>query len=155
MSACTLHPQCACTCILSVHAHATLVHACTWHPQCACTCILSVHAHATPVRACTCILTVCMHMHPHCVHAHAPRPQRGHPRKRARISSQGDPERLNTQQHFLAKRQPQECVVCSSPSVGERHRSVFYCKTCPSHPSLCPVNCFELYHTKENYHVTY
>ena len=41
-----------------------------------------------------------------------PRPGPGRPRKHARSSSLGDPERLNTQQHFTSKRQePQECAL--------------------------------------------
>ena len=83
-----VHPQCACTCILSVHAHASSLRACTCLP----TACMHMHhhctyAHATPcvhahasslcactcisLCACTCILTAHMNMHPHCVHAHA------------------------------------------------------------------------------------
>lgn len=29
-----------------------------------------------------------------------------------------------------------------------RRKTVYYCKTCPAEPGLCPVPCFELYHTK-------
>ena len=80
-----------------------------------------------------------------------PRPGPGRPRKRPRQSSSGDPERLNGRPHFLAKRQSRECVVCSDPASGERHRTLYYCKTCSSQPSLCPDTCFELYHTEEHY----
>lgn len=29
-----------------------------------------------------------------------------------------------------------------------RGKTSFYCKTCSGEPSLCPVPCFELYHTR-------
>lgn len=29
-----------------------------------------------------------------------------------------------------------------------RRRTSYYCKTCSGEPSLCPVPCFELYHTR-------
>lgn len=29
-----------------------------------------------------------------------------------------------------------------------RRRTLYYCKTCSGEPSLCPVPCFELYHTR-------
>lgn len=77
-----------------------------------------------------------------------PRPRIGRPRKRAHPDS-GDPERLNGKLHLLDKRQQRECVVCSNS--GERHRTIYYCKTCLDSPSLCPGNCFERYHTLTNY----
>ena len=80
-----------------------------------------------------------------------PCPGLGRPRKRPCQSSIRDPERLNGQTHFLGKRQSRECVVCSSPTSGERRRTLYYCKTCSSQPSLCPDICFEAYHTKEYY----
>ncbi|KAK2826358.1 hypothetical protein Q5P01_020572 [Channa striata] len=33
-------------------------------------------------------------------------------------------------------------------SVTSRSQTLFYCKTCSGEPSLCPVPCFELYHTR-------
>lgn len=29
-----------------------------------------------------------------------------------------------------------------------KNQTSYYCKTCSGEPSLCPVPCFELYHTK-------
>ena len=78
-----------------------------------------------------------------------PRPGLGRPRKRPRQSSIRDPERLNGQTHFLGKRQSRECVVCSGPTSGERRRTLYFCKTCSSQPSLCPDICFEAYRTEE------
>ena len=79
-----------------------------------------------------------------------PRPRVGRPRKRSHPDT--DPERLNGHLHLLGKRQQRDCVVCSSQSAsGNRHRSTYYCKTCPNNPSLCPDECFERYHTLHNY----
>ena len=58
----------------------------------------------------------------------------------------GDTERLNRRPHFLAKREQHQCVVCSTPQ--KRRRSSFFCKTCPSNPTLCPDTCHEKYHTQ-------
>ena len=79
------------------------------------------------------------------------RPGLRRPRKRPRQSSIRDPERLNGRTHFLGKRQSRECVVCSSPTSGERRRTLYYCKTCSSQPSLYPDICFKAYHTEEHY----
>ena len=79
-----------------------------------------------------------------------PRPRVGRPRKRSHPDR--DPERLNGHLHLLGKRQQRDCVVCSRQSAsGNRHRSIYYCKTCPDNPSLCPDRCFERYHTLRNY----
>ena len=43
-----------------------------------------------------------------------------------------------------------DCVVCSDRQ-GKRHQTLFICKTCKVH--LCPVPCFERYHTLVNYKV--
>ena len=61
----------------------------------------------------------------------------------------GDTERLNRRQHFLGKREQRQCVVCSTHQ--KRHRSSFFCKTCPSNPTLCPDACNEKYHTEVNF----
>ena len=79
-----------------------------------------------------------------------PRPQVGRPRKRSHPDI--DPERLNGHLHLLGKCQQRDCVVCSRQSAsGNRHRSIYYCKTCPDNPSLCPDRCFERYHSLRNY----
>ena len=79
-----------------------------------------------------------------------PRRRVGRPRKRSHPDS-SDPERLDGKLHLLDKRQQRRCVVCGTSRSGERHRSVYFCKTCPDNPSLCPGTCFERYHTLNNY----
>ncbi len=83
-----------------------------------------------------------------------PRPRIGRPKKRSHPSAT-DPERLNGQLHLLSKRQQRECVVCSQPGNADRHRTVYYCKTCRDNPTLCPASCFERYHTLPNYKLHY
>ena len=72
-------------------------------------------------------------------------------RERPRMSRHGDPERLNQRPHFMERGLQRDCVVCSHQFRGSRHRTTFYCKTCPSHPPLCPASCFERYHTLQTY----
>ena len=75
-------------------------------------------------------------------------PARGPGRRRAshRQAGMGDPDRLNSQPHFLDRDGggPRD-VVCSHQSRGQRHRTSFFCKSCRSHPPLC--------HTLDNYRV--
>ena len=81
----------------------------------------------------------------------APERHRGKPfaRHLSDTSAIVDPERLNRKPHFLSKREQRQCVVCSTPQ--KRRRSAFYCKTCHSHPTLCPDICHERYHTLANF----
>ena len=65
----------------------------------------------------------------------------GRPRKRPRVSEAG-PERLNKRLHLLDQRTQRQCVVCHA--AGRKIRPVYYCKTCPDMPQLCPTEC---YHT--------
>lgn len=75
-----------------------------------------------------------------------PRRRVGRPSHR-RITT-GDPERHNTNmRHFPGKRQQRECVMCSDTECGARKRTAYYCKGCPSNPSLCPDGCLEAFHT--------
>lgn len=37
---------------------------------------------------------------------------------------------------------------CEQKSGTPRRQTSYYCKTCSGEPSLCPVPCFELYHTR-------
>ena len=60
----------------------------------------------------------------------------------------GDPQRLNKRPHFLAQSEMHQCVVCSNRQ--KRRRTSFFCKTCPSHPTLCPGSCHGKYHTQVN-----
>ena len=80
-----------------------------------------------------------------------PRPRPGRPRKRSLALTDGDALRLNGRSHFPEKSdQPQDCTVCSDRKT-KRHRTLFFCKTCPTHPPLCITPCFEKYHTLEIY----
>ena len=80
-----------------------------------------------------------------------PERMRGRPfiRHQTDNSAVVDPERLNRKPHFLGKREQRQCVVCSTQQ--KRKRSTYYCKTCHSHPTLCPDICHEKYHTLVNY----
>ena len=70
-----------------------------------------------------------------CVSSAPPRPRAGRPSKRPRLEDA--PERLNQNLHVMGKReQLRDCNVCSTPVVGGRHRTVYYCKTCPGAPTL-------------------
>ena len=76
-----------------------------------------------------------------------PRPRPGRPRKR-RHSTEEDAERFNVHLgHFPKRGEQRECVVCSDAKHGARKQTSFFCKGCPSNPSLCPDGCFEAYHT--------
>uniref|UniRef100_A0A668AWS2 Uncharacterized protein n=1 Tax=Myripristis murdjan TaxID=586833 RepID=A0A668AWS2_9TELE len=88
-----------------------------------------------------------------------PLPPREMPGVPARLSAVG--------QHFLGLREggsKPDCKVCSSrkrgPAEGSskksgRKQTAFFCKTCPEQPALCPVPCFETYHTKMVYKPKY
>ena len=81
-----------------------------------------------------------------------PRPRPGRPRKRPLTEGDGDSLRLNGKCHFPGKLSTsKECTVCSDRSKNNRHRSLYYCKTCPSQPPLCVTPCFEKYHTLSVY----
>ena len=70
---------------------------------------------------------------------------------RRRLLQVDTPERLDQRKHFLGKRatsDQHECKICSSSH--KRKRTVYFCKTCNCHPPLCPVDCFEKYHTHTN-----
>ena len=72
-----------------------------------------------------------------------PRPV-GRPRKRAHAVEAG-PERLNKRLHLIDQRSQRQCVVCHA--AGRKTRPIYYCKTCPDMPQLCPTECFEHFHT--------
>lgn len=87
-----------------------------------------------------------------CITSAPPRPRAGRPCKRPRLED--TPERLNQHLHVMGKReQLRDCTVCSIQVVGARHRTVYYCKTCPDNPTLHPDTCFERYHTRLHYQV--
>lgn len=41
-----------------------------------------------------------------------------------------------------------ETKDCELESGTVKKQTSYYCKTCSGEPSLCPVPCFELYHTR-------
>ena len=85
-----------------------------------------------------------------CITNAPPRPRSGRPSKRPRLEEA--PERLNQHLHVMGKReQLRDCIVCSLQIVGARHRTGYYCKTCPDSPTLHPDTCFERYHTRFDY----
>ena len=75
----------------------------------------------------------------------------GRPRTVERVPRSGDPAHLNRAPHFLERGPQRDCVVCSDQFGGSRRRTTYHCKTCPSHPPLCPAACFERYHTVDSY----
>ena len=68
----------------------------------------------------------------------------GHPHKHPCVSEAG-PEKLNKRLHLLDQRTQRQCVGCQA--AGRKTRPVYYCKTCPDVPQLCPTECFKRYHT--------
>ena len=86
------------------------------------------------------------------LHTIPPRPRPGRPRKRPLTEGDSDSLRLDGRGHYPGKfPQPHECIVCSDRSRNKRHRTLYYCKKCPSHPPLCTTPCFEKYHTLQVY----
>jgi hypothetical protein len=76
-------------------------------------------------------------------------------RKRSHLGSADREERLNKASHFIyhydAKKH-KDYIVCSNRKVkGARRETYFYCKTCTNQPAMCPGECFERYHTLENF----
>ena len=66
----------------------------------------------------------------------------GHPRTSQLSLSSGDTDRLTQKFHRPGKREQQRmCRVCHTS------RTLYYCETCTSHPTLCPVPCFGDYHS--------
>ena len=60
--------------------------------------------------------------------------------------------------HFfeqLEKPSMKKCKVCYAKNKrtnnGHQIKTTFICKNCPSKPGLHPEECFEIYHTVENY----
>ena len=66
----------------------------------------------------------------------------GRPRTSQLSLSSGDPDRLTQKFHRPGKREQQRmCQVCYTS------RTLYYCETCTSHPTLGPVPCFGDYHS--------
>ena len=74
-------------------------------------------------------------------------------RRLGRPSTKDLAERMSCKPHFIAQHKIQrDCAVCSDPKIpGGRKRTVFFCKTCTRNPGLHPGECFERYHTLNDY----
>ena len=73
-------------------------------------------------------------------------------KKRGRPSSLDSEEKLNKQQHFIAKAargHNKDCMVCSKPQSWKA--TLFYCETCVRKPGLHLGACFKAYYTQRNY----
>ena len=56
--------------------------------------------------------------------------------------------------HYVERRERRRsCKVCSNPRQNERHNTLYYCKTCPTHPPLHVDVCFERYHELVNFKI--
>ena len=60
--------------------------------------------------------------------------------------------RLNNHLHIIRSGTKKDCVVCSNRKIpGERRQTHYFCDTCLQKPRLHIGNCFERYHTLEDY----
>lgn len=67
----------------------------------------------------------------------------------------GDDEPEKVQETSISKERNDEEELESEFACGTMKRQTpYYCKTCTEEPSLCPVPCFELYHTELAYEAT-
>lgn len=75
--------------------------------------------------------------------------------KPGRPSTSDKDERLNGKLHILRHCEnvkSKDCTVCSNRKIkGGRHQTNYFCDTCTRKPGLHVGECFEKYHTKENY----
>lgn len=64
-------------------------------------------------------------------------------------------ERLNGRLHIIRHDDNgncRDCIVCSNRKIkGGRKQTRFYCDTCLKKPFMCIGNCFQKYHTLENF----
>ncbi|XP_053977063.1 piggyBac transposable element-derived protein 4-like [Hylaeus volcanicus] len=78
---------------------------------------------------------------------------------RGRPSTSDKEERLNGKLHILRRNdrgRSRDCLVCSNRRVkGGRRESAYHCDTCSRKPGLHIGDCFEKYHTQENYKTQY
>lgn len=75
------------------------------------------------------------------------------PRARPGPRSADSAERLRPVPHFPQRgTKRRDCVVCSRREEGgTRHLTQYMCGTCSEKPSLCPSDCFQVYHTQRHY----
>ncbi|KAG8245800.1 hypothetical protein J6590_099047 [Homalodisca vitripennis] len=70
--------------------------------------------------------------------------------KRRRRAPAGPLHERLSGRHFPSKAEKRRrCVVCMQN--GHRRDTPYFCKTCTSTPALHVEDCFEAYHTKENF----
>lgn len=78
---------------------------------------------------------------------------------RGRPSTSDKEERLNGKLHILRRNEggrSKDCLVCSNRKIkGGRRESAYHCDTCTRKPGLHIGDCFEKYHTQENYKTQY
>ena len=73
---------------------------------------------------------------------------------RDRSSTSDKEERLNGKLHILRRNQgdwSKECSICFDRKKDQRREFGYHCATCTRKLGLHIGNCFEIYHTKENY----
>lgn len=81
-----------------------------------------------------------------CSHSKRKRPEdEEEERRRKKAKQEGEEPAREGEEEEAAGARPRD-----DEEHGEAHRSQtsFYCKTCSGEPSLCPVPCFELFHTR-------
>lgn len=75
-------------------------------------------------------------------------------RKKKRMEEDEEPERETEDEakgvnSHDERTEEERCEKdCEHKSEALRRQTSYYCKTCSGEPSLCPVPCFELYHTR-------
>lgn len=73
--------------------------------------------------------------------------------KKQKMEDGDEPEKV--QETSVSKERNDEEELESEIDCGTMKRQTpYYCKTCTEEPSLCPVPCFELYHTELAYEAT-
>lgn len=74
---------------------------------------------------------------------------------RGKPSTSDREERLNGKLHIIRRNEggrSKDCLVCSNRRVkGGRRESGYHCGTCVRKPGLHIGDCFERYHTIDNY----
>ncbi len=65
-------------------------------------------------------------------------------------ATEGQTEEVKKTDSHVERKEEEHCELkdCEQKNGTLRRQTSYYCKTCSGEPSLCPVPCFELYHTK-------
>lgn len=75
-------------------------------------------------------------------------------RKKQKMEEVEEPEKKTDNEVHNEKdgerKEEEHCEMkdCEQQSGTARRQTSYYCKMCLGEPSLCPVPCFELYHTR-------